>query len=69
VGDIPAIVGDTGELADPGSPAQLAAGIEAIFSDLDAAKARGWRARARCVEHYSIETMARTLAEILPLKI
>jgi len=69
VGDIPAIVGDTGELADPGSPAQLATGIEAIFNDLDTAKARGWRARARCVEHYSIETMARTLAEILPMKI
>ncbi|NJN30289.1 MAG: glycosyltransferase family 4 protein [Synechococcales cyanobacterium RM1_1_8] len=68
VGDIPRIVGDTGELADPGNPAQLAAGIEAIFSDLAAAQARGQRGRDRCIEHYSIEAMARTLAEILPVK-
>jgi glycosyltransferase involved in cell wall biosynthesis len=68
VGDIPRIVGDTGELAEPSNPAQLAQGVEAIFSDLDRANARGQRARSRCVEHYSIEAMARTLAEILPVK-
>lgn len=66
VGDIPQILADTGYLVDPGDPAQLAQGIAAIFQDWDGAQMQGRSARDRCIEHYSIEAMARTLSTILP---
>jgi glycosyltransferase involved in cell wall biosynthesis len=65
VGDIPTILGDTGYLVDPSSPAQLAAGIQQIFADPEAAAAKGMQARSRCVEQYSIEAMAIQLAIVL----
>jgi glycosyltransferase involved in cell wall biosynthesis len=53
VGDTRTIVGDTGRLVPPGSPAQLA---DAIFSLLrespDARRVRGERARTRVVTHF-----------------
>lgn len=65
VGDIPEIVADTGFLTDPSSPEQLAEKIQWIFDNLETANAMGLKARQRCVERYSIETMAAILAEIL----
>ncbi|MBD3882735.1 glycosyltransferase family 4 protein [Phormidium tenue FACHB-886] len=65
VGDIPEILGDTGYLADPSSPAQLAAGIQQIFADPAAATANGLRARDRCISKYSIDAMATPLASVL----
>jgi len=61
VGDIPEILGDTGYLIDPGSPPQIAEKIQWIFQNLEVANANGKRARARCVQHYSIEAMAAIL--------
>ena len=70
VGDIPQILGDTGYLVEPESPDQIAAQLNAIFQDLSAAHRKGLRARARCIEHYSIEAMAyrlqAVLSEVLP---
>jgi glycosyltransferase involved in cell wall biosynthesis len=65
VGDIPEILGETGYLADPGDSEQIAAQIQLIFQDLNAANARGARARQRCVEKYSLEAMANALAAVM----
>ena len=65
VGDIPEILGDTGYLVAPGSPEQLAQKIQWIFQHLDVANAQGIKARMRCIEHYSIETMASILEMII----
>jgi glycosyltransferase involved in cell wall biosynthesis len=68
VGDLPEILGDTGFLVDASSPEQIAAAIENIFADWEVATAKAKRGRQRCMEHYSIETMAdildRTLATL-----
>jgi glycosyltransferase involved in cell wall biosynthesis len=61
VGDIPKILGDTGFLVEANAPEQLALGIKDIFSDWEAAQAKAQRARVRCIEHYSIESMAEIL--------
>jgi glycosyltransferase involved in cell wall biosynthesis len=65
VGDIPAILADTGYLVEPGQTDQLAAGIQQIFADPVTATAKGVQARIRCVEHYSIEAMAARLTPLL----
>ncbi|CEJ43608.1 glycosyltransferase family 4 protein [Umezakia ovalisporum] len=64
VGDIPEILDETGYLVDPSSPEQIAEKIQWIFEHLDEAKEKGKMSRARCVKHYSINTMASTLSEI-----
>jgi glycosyltransferase involved in cell wall biosynthesis len=65
VGDIPEILGDTGYLVDPGSPEQLAQMIQWIFQNLDTANAQGIKARERCIEHYSVDTMAAILEDAI----
>jgi glycosyltransferase involved in cell wall biosynthesis len=65
VGDIPEILSDTGYLVDPDSPKQIAAKIEWIFENLEAANQKGKQARQRCIERYSIEAMAAILAKVL----
>jgi glycosyltransferase involved in cell wall biosynthesis len=65
VGDIPTILADTGYLVAPSQSDQLAAAIQQIFADPATAIAKGLQARARCVEHYSIEAMATHLASVL----
>ncbi|MDP5016972.1 MAG: glycosyltransferase family 1 protein, partial [Dolichospermum sp.] len=64
VGDIPSILAETGYLVDPSSPEQIADQIQLIFADLEQAEERGKKARVRCVEKYSLETMASTLNEV-----
>jgi glycosyltransferase involved in cell wall biosynthesis len=66
VGDVPEILGEAGYLVDSNSPQQLADGICKLFSEFDTAQAKGQQARQRCIDHYSIESMAKTLAQILP---
>jgi glycosyltransferase involved in cell wall biosynthesis len=65
VGDIPEILGETGYLADPGDSEQIAAQIQLIFQDLNAANARGVKARQRCVEKYSLQAMANALEAVM----
>ncbi len=67
VGDIPEILADTGYLVDPASPEQIAETIQLIFENIESANERGRQARERCVEKYSTDTMASTLAEIIAL--
>ncbi len=65
VGDIPEIIGETGYLVDPSSPAQIAEQIKLIFQDLAAANIRGMKARERCIEKYSIKAMALALSSVI----
>ncbi|MCF4969842.1 glycosyltransferase family 4 protein [Nostoc sp. CMAA1605] len=65
VGDITEILADTGYVVDPASPEQIAQQIQSIFQDLDSANERGERARARCVEKYSLAAMAETLESLI----
>ena len=68
VGDIPQILANTGYLVEPNCPEQIADTIQLIFSNLDLAKNKGMEARQRCIQHYSINTMAETLARIMTNK-
>ncbi|MGB3297255.1 MAG: glycosyltransferase [Phormidesmis sp.] len=65
VGDIPEILGDTGYLVDPESPNQVANQLSLILQDLKVANQRGQMARERCIEHYSVATMAARLQTVL----
>ncbi|BAY61345.1 group 1 glycosyl transferase [Calothrix brevissima NIES-22] len=65
VGDIPAILGETGYLVAPANPEQLATQIQLIFHNLELANQRGKKARERCVEKYSIEAMAASLESVI----
>ncbi len=64
VGDIPEILGGTGYLVEPAAPEQIAEQLTAIFQNMEAANQRGLRARARCIEHYSIQSMIERFQEI-----
>ncbi|WP_171977636.1 MULTISPECIES: glycosyltransferase family 4 protein [Brasilonema] len=65
VGDIPEILGETGYLVAPGSPEQIADQIDFIFENLESANERGFKARERCINKYSLETMASTLESVI----
>ena len=65
VGDIPAILGDTGFLVEPSSPPQLASQIQWIFANLEVANTKGRAARTRCIQHYSIERMSEILTQVI----
>jgi hypothetical protein len=39
--------------------------IQWIFQNLDTANAQGIKARERCIEHYSVDTMAAILADAI----
>lgn len=65
VGDIPAILADTGYLVDPNAPEQIAQTIEEIFDNWETAQERGQKARERCVQYYSFEAMAEILSGVI----
>jgi glycosyltransferase involved in cell wall biosynthesis len=65
VGDIPEILGDTGYLVAADAPGELAGAIAQIFGDMAGAIAQGKKARARCIEHYSIDAMSHQLSSII----
>ena len=65
VGDIPAILNGTGYLVDPSAPSQIAAQIDHILANPQEAQQQGERARQRCIEFCSIQTMAASLAEVI----
>lgn len=65
VGDIAEILGETGYLVKPSCPEQIAEQIQLIFQNLDLANERGRKARERCVEKYSLESMASTLKSVI----
>ncbi len=64
VGDIPQILDETGYLVDPSSPEQIAETIQWIFQNFNEANEKGKMARERCIQHYSLDTMASTLSQV-----
>lgn len=66
VGDIPAILGETGYLVDPESPEQVSERLRWIFQNLEEANTLALQARERCIRYYSMDAMAQTLANIIP---
>ncbi|MEM8637584.1 MAG: glycosyltransferase family 4 protein [Cyanobacteria bacterium P01_G01_bin.54] len=65
VGDIPEILADTGYLVPPGDPGAIATQLSQIFADWEGAQHRGTAARQRCIQYYSVEEMAITLARLM----
>jgi glycosyltransferase involved in cell wall biosynthesis len=65
VGDVPEILADTGHLVAPDSPQQLAASIQQIFDNLEAANEQGKTARERCVKCYSFKRMEEILKQVI----
>ena len=65
VGDIPEILGDTGFLVSPNSPAAIGQQITWIFNNYDQAIARGVQARKRCIANYSIEKMSEIIQDVI----
>jgi glycosyltransferase involved in cell wall biosynthesis len=65
VGDVPKILGDTGYLVEPSAPDQLAEKIRWIFQNFEEATQQGRRARARCLEHYSVDAMSNLLVGVM----
>jgi glycosyltransferase involved in cell wall biosynthesis len=65
VGDIPEIIGNTGYLVQPSSPEQLAAAVDSIVKDPQAALNRGRQARDRFVRGYSLEAVGPMLSDII----
>ncbi len=65
VGDIPDILGDTGFLVEPDSPQEIATTIDYIFQHWDLAQNKGLEARERCLNYFSIDTMAAILEPII----
>jgi len=65
IGDIPDILGDTGYLVEPSNPEQMAEKIAWIFQHLESATEQGKKARERCINFYSIDTMANILCQLI----
>ncbi len=65
VSDIPEILKDCGTVVEPGSSAQLRKAIEYLLEHPDEAKQMGERARQRCIEHYSINAVAKRLKKLI----
>ncbi|MBK1987206.1 glycosyltransferase family 4 protein [Sphaerospermopsis aphanizomenoides BCCUSP55] len=65
MGDMPEILGGTGYLVEPESPEQIATTIKLIFRDLDVANQNGVKARERCVDKYSINSMSAILESVI----
>lgn len=65
VGDIPEILGNTGYLVQPSSPEQLAAAIDRILKNPEAACRRGRHARERFVGNYSLGAVSPLLSGVI----
>ena len=65
VSDLPEVLAGCGRVAPPGDAAALAAAIGELLEDRPQAEEIGARARARCVERYSLERVGAQLGEIV----
>ncbi|MGI0480048.1 glycosyltransferase [Geminocystis sp. CENA526] len=67
VGEIPNILQDTGYLVEARSSSDIAQKIQEIFADYSQAQSKGNLARERCVNHYSMDNMTKTLQQVISL--
>jgi glycosyltransferase involved in cell wall biosynthesis len=64
VGDIPNILDDCGWIVEPENHQQLAAAILDILNDPDGAIEKGWKARNKCVEMFSLTAMQKVVTKL-----
>ena len=67
VGEIPAIVGNTGYLVPPQNPGAIAEQINFILENEQEAQNRGKLARQRCLDKYSMNNLTKALEQIMTL--
>jgi glycosyltransferase involved in cell wall biosynthesis len=65
ISDLPSVLEGCGRLVPPGEVAPLAAAIGDLLNNPEAARALGTKARARCLENYSIEVVGQKLAGVV----
>ena len=65
VSDLPLILEGCGRLVPPNDVDQLATAIVYLLSNTDEARSLGERARARCIEQYSMERIGARLSEVV----
>ncbi len=65
VSDLPRALESCGRLVPPGDIRQLTAAVQGLLEDPLAARALGEKARARCLERYSMQHVAEALREAL----
>jgi len=65
VSDLPLVLEGCGRITPPGDVDTLAAGIAELLANPEAARTLGERARARCLEQYSIERIGERLLEVV----
>lgn len=65
VSDLPEVVDGCGRLVPAGDAEALASAIANLLEDGDRARELGARARARCVERYSLERIGEQLGELV----
>ncbi len=65
ISDLPATLEGCGRLVPPGDVAQLAGAIAELLNHPAQARALGERARARCLEHYSMERVSEKLLSVV----
>lgn len=65
ISDIPEVLGENGYLVEPGNPEELALTLQHILDHPQEAKARGLRARERCIELYDIKVMEKKLQSLI----
>jgi glycosyltransferase involved in cell wall biosynthesis len=65
VSDLPEVLDGCGRIVPPGDPARLAAAIADLLEDEAQARELGARARARCVERYSLERIGAQLFAVV----
>jgi glycosyltransferase involved in cell wall biosynthesis len=64
VSDLPIVLDGCGRLVAPGDAEALASAIVELLADPDEARELGRRARARCLEHYTLEQVGAKLREV-----
>lgn len=67
IGEIPAILDNTGYLVPPHQPEQIAAQISKILANPEEASNKGQLARKRCQDNYSLSSLTPILEQVITL--
>jgi glycosyltransferase involved in cell wall biosynthesis len=65
ISDLPPTLEGCGRLVPPGQVAPLAAAIADLLNNPETARALGAKARARCLENYSMAAVGKKLASVI----
>src|SRR5207247_4962554 len=65
ISDLPETLADCARLVPPGDVEQLAEAIDKLLANPEEARRLGEKARARCLQHYSIHRIAEKLCSVV----